>query len=32
MHPLVASYSIAADIARQYIALNKDYISGWHDR
>ena len=32
MHPLVASYSIATDIARQYIALNKDYISGWHDR
>ena len=25
MHPLVNSYSIAKDIARQYVALNKEF-------
>lgn len=30
MHPLVNSYSLACDLADKYIALNKDYIDGWH--
>lgn len=29
MHPLVNSYSIAKDIASQYIELNEAYIDGW---
>lgn len=31
MHPLVNSYSIACDIADEYLALNQDYIDGWTD-
>ncbi len=29
MHPLVSSYSIAVDLAKSYIELNRDYIDGW---
>ena len=29
LHPLVQSYSIAVELADQYIELNRDFIDGW---
>ena len=29
LHPLVQSYSMAVELADQYIELNRDYIDGW---
>ena len=30
LHPLVNSYSLAKEIAEEYIAHNAAYIDGWH--